>query len=209
VYLEAEPALDLARRLGGRRDFGEAARGLLACDRWRVVRFGPLDVRDDPRLRVVQVVTSLQRGGAERLTLDLAAELGRMGLSCRVVTLGRPPREAFDPPAGVVDLAELGLDRAARARGIGRVARAFAADLIHGHLLDTEDAALIAAEGTPLVLTVHNQRPGWPEGLARLRPGQAALLVACAQVVERELIEASVPVPVRVAVEPGGDTDGR
>ena len=34
------------------------------------MRFGPLDVRYDPGLRVVQVVTSLQRGGAERLTLD-------------------------------------------------------------------------------------------------------------------------------------------
>src|SRR5262249_19176880 len=124
VYLEAEPALDLARRLEGRCDLGEAARGVLACDRWRAVRFGPLDVHDDPRLRVVQVVTSLQRGGAERLTLALATELGRTGLSCRVVTLGRPAREAFDPPAGVVDLVGLGLDRAARARAIGRVARA-------------------------------------------------------------------------------------
>src|SRR5262245_20934652 len=199
LYLESEPALDLARRLGEEGDFDGAARALLTGDRWRVVRLGSLDVRHDRRLRVLQVITSLQRGGAERLTLDLTAELGRMGLSGRVVTLGRPEREAFDPPAGAVDLAELGRDRAARARAVGHLARTFAADLIHGHLLDAEDVARIAAQGIPLVLTIHNQRPGWPHGLARLRAGEAALLVACAQAVERELIEAGPPIPVRVA----------
>ena len=199
LYLEAEPASDLSRRLEGRCDFDEAVRDLLACDRWRVVRFGPLDVWDDPQLRVVQVVTSLQRGGAERLTLDLATELGRLGLACGVVTLGRPMREAFDPPERWVDLAELRLDRAARAQAVGRVAQSFAADLIHGHLLDAEDAARIAAQGIPLVLTIHNQRPGWPEGLARLQAGEAALLVACARAVECELIQAGLPVPLRVA----------
>ena len=199
LYLESEPALELARRLGDGCDFDEEARALLSDDRWRVVRSSPLDVRDDPRLRVLQVVTSLQRGGAERMTLDLTAELGRMGLCCRVVTLGRPSRAAFDPPAGLVDLAELGLDRAVRAEAVGRIARAFAADLIHGHLLDAEDISRIAAQGTPLVLTIHNQRPGWPEGLAGLRPGEVSLLVACAQAVGRELIEAGLPAPVRVA----------
>jgi glycosyltransferase involved in cell wall biosynthesis len=199
LYLEVEPALDLAGRLKGRCDFDEAARELLACDRWRVVRFAPLDVRDDPGLRVVQVVTSLQRGGAERLTLDLSAELVRMGVSCRVVTLGRPTRQAFATPEGVVDLAPLALDRASRAQAVGRIARAFAADVVHGHLLDAEDSALIAAQGIPLVLTVHNQRPGWPEGLAQLKAGDAALLVACARAVESDLIGAGLPVPVRVA----------
>src|SRR5262249_10951198 len=166
---------------------------------WRVVRFSPLDVRDDPRLRVLQVITSLQRGGAERLTLDLTAELSRMGRSCRIVTLGRSTREAFDPPAGMVDLAELGLDGGARAEAVGRIARTFAADLIHGHLLDAEDISQIAAQSTPLVLTIHNQRPGWPEGLARLQAGEVALFVACARAVECELTGAGLPVPVRVA----------
>ncbi len=72
---------------------------------------------------------------------------------------------------------------------MGRVARAFAADLIHGHLLDAEDVALVAAQGVPLVMAIHNQRPGWPEGLARLKAGDTALLVACARAVESELIE--------------------
>src|SRR5262249_61587570 len=97
---------------------------------------------------------------------------------------------ALRPPAGRVALAGWGRDRAARARAVGHLARTFAADLIHGHLLDAEDVARIAAQGIPLVPTIHNQRPGWPQGLDRLRAGEAALLVACAQAVERERIEA-------------------
>jgi len=199
LYLEVDPALDLARRLTRSCDFDAAARDLLACDRWRVVRFAPLDVRDDPGLRVVQVITSLQRGGAERVTLDLYAELRRRGVSCLLVTLGRPTRQAFATPEGAVDLAPWALDRAARAEVVGRVARAFAADVVHGHLLDAEETALVAAQGIPLVLTVHNQRPGWPDGLAQLKAGDAALLVACARAVESDLIGAGLPVPVRVA----------
>ncbi len=64
VYLDVEPALELARRLVATHDFDAAVGDLLVCERWRVVRFCPLDVSHDPGLRVVQVVTSLQRGGA-------------------------------------------------------------------------------------------------------------------------------------------------
>jgi glycosyltransferase involved in cell wall biosynthesis len=198
LYLEVDPARELVQRLTEGCDFDEAARGLLAGDRWRVVRFAPLDVRDDPGLRVIQVVTSLQRGGAERLTLDLAAELGRRGAACLLVTLGRPTRQAFATPKGAVELAPLALDREARAMALGRLARAFGADVVHGHLLDAHYASLIAAQRVPLVLTIHNQRPGWPDGLSTLGAGGAALLVACARAVESDLIAAGLPVPVRV-----------
>jgi glycosyltransferase involved in cell wall biosynthesis len=203
LYLEPGPAADLVRKLEKGWDFDRAARDLLEeeCGPWRVVRFDPLDVRYDPGLRVVQLVTSLQRGGAERVTLDLAVALRWHGARCMVVVLGRTPRQAFSIPAGVsvVDLSPLGVDRAARAGAVGQVARAFAADVVHGHLLDTEETALVAAEGVPLVVTVHNQRPGWPVGLAALGAGDAGLLVACARAVEAELAEAGLPLAVRTA----------
>jgi glycosyltransferase involved in cell wall biosynthesis len=199
VYLDVEPARDLIGRLNESSDFDSAARPLLASEHWRVVRFAPLDVRHDPGLRVVQVVTSLQRGGAERLTLDLSAELVNRGVSCRLVTLGRPAKRSFPAPAGTVDLAPLALDRVARADAVARVARAFAADLIHGHLLDAQDCTLFAKHGVPLVLTIHNQRPGWPDGLSELTAGDATLLVACARAVETEVFQAGLPLPVRVA----------
>jgi glycosyltransferase involved in cell wall biosynthesis len=118
---------------------------------------------------------------------------------CRVVTLGCPSRQALAAPVGLIDLSDLGADRDCRAAALGRLARAFAADLIYGHLLDADDCARIAREGVPLVLTVHNQRPGWPEGLAERGAGDAALLVACARAVEAELVGAGLPVPVRTA----------
>lgn len=205
-YLDAEAAADLARLLVMGRTLAEATAVMAGDDRYRVVRYTPLDVRDDPNLRVLQVVTSLQRGGAERVTVDLAAALGRNAVRCRVVTLGRPPRQPLAAPDGLVDLSHLGADRDRRAEALGRLARADAADLIHGHLLDAEDCARVARQGVPLVLTVHNQRPGWPDGLDRIGTDGVTLLVACARAVEAELVAAGVPVPVRTAwngVDPG------
>ena len=40
----------------------------------RCIRFAPLDVFNDERLRVTEVITSLQRGGAERVVIDLDAD---------------------------------------------------------------------------------------------------------------------------------------
>ena len=198
LYLDGEPLNHLADRLGEGRSLEESIREILAWgDRWRIVRFDPLDVRYDPGLRVVQVVTSLQRGGAERVTLDLAIALSWHGTSSRVVALGRPTRRAFTTPPGAIDLSSLGRDRSSRAEGVGRVARAFAADVIHGHLLDGDEAKLVAKQGIPLVLTIHNQTPGWPPGLDRLEADDAALLVACSRAVEAELAVAGLSIPTR------------
>lgn len=201
VYLEADAAAHVAQQLEQGRPVDEAVGALRDDERWRFVRFSPLDVRYDPRLRVVQAVTSLQRGGAERLTLDLAVALGWHGVTCRLVALGRTARQAFAVPRGVsaVDLSSLAADRAERAKEVGGVASAFAADIVHGHLLDAAECAVIAAHGVPLVLTIHNQQPGWPADLAALGEGDAALLVACARAVETELVDAGLPVPVRTA----------
>ena len=202
IYLDPEPAAELARRLIGGMPFDRAAAAIADdAERWRVVRYAPLDVCFDPGLRVVQVVTSLQRGGAERVTLDLAVALGWHGVSSGVIVLGRTARQALALPGGlpVVDLSCLGADRTARAQAVGQAARRFAADVIHAHLLDAEETRIVAAAGIPLVVTVHNQRPGWPAGLERLAAGDAALLVGCARAVEAELVAAKLPVPARTA----------
>ena len=153
------------------------------------------------------MITSLQRGGAERLTLDLTTELDRRGVLCQLVTIGRPTRQALAMPKGAIDLAPFALDRGAAAEAVGRIARGFHADLIHGHLLDGAMAALVAAERVPLVMTVHNQRPGWPDGLKDIEAGRTALLIACARAVEADLIGAGLRLPVRVAwngIDPSG-----
>ena len=88
------------------------------CATERSIGTVPIDVRHDPGLRVVQVVTSLQRGGAERVTIDLAVGLVWHGVRTRVVSLGRPTRRAFEAPPGTIDLSGLGRDRASRAEGV-------------------------------------------------------------------------------------------
>src|SRR5436309_3249958 len=93
--------------------FGARPGDRYRAERLRVVHHAPLDVRDDPALRVVQIVTSLQQGGAERVTLDLARGLGRFCVRCLVVTLGRPTRSALAAPPDAVDLSPLGTDRQA------------------------------------------------------------------------------------------------
>jgi glycosyltransferase involved in cell wall biosynthesis len=167
----------------------------------RVVHWSPLDVHqdDDPdRLRVVQVVTSLQQGGAERVTWDLHDLLPGLGVASCLVTLGRPLRRALpDPPSQRVDLSKL--PSSTRMDAVANVAARFGADVIHAHLIRGDDAGRLAKSGVPLVMTAHNMRPGWPEGLDKLAPDTAALVVACARAVERELVAANVPAPTRTA----------
>jgi len=170
-----------------------------ALEHFRLVHYAPLDVYDDRGLRVLQVITSLHRGGAERMTLDLMAELPACNVRARLATLGRPLREAFAAPAGTLDLAGAGGNPEARAATLARLATAFGADLVHGHLISGSDARLVAAAGLPVMLTVHNSQPGWPKGLAELRAQDTVLLAACAQAVEADLRRAKIPVPLRTA----------
>ena len=206
LYLEPEPAKSLACRLAGGLDRARAIEQVVHDDRWRVVRFAPLDVHTDPRLRVVQVITSLQFGGAERIALALDGSLGRQGVACRLVTLGRSQRRSFPSPPGTIDLSRIGQDPITRAVAAGRVARDFNADVIHAHLLDAGQIRAVAQEGIPVLVTVHNQRAGWPRELETLGPSSVALLAACARAVEEDLARAGVPVPIRTVwngIEPG------
>ena len=167
VYLEAEPSAALARRLSQGEPLSQAIATEFDGGRFRVVRFASLDVHDDLALRVMQVVTTLQQGGAERVALDLANGLGSRGVRSLLVTLGKPTRASFPVPAGLVDLSDTVRDRRARAGAVACVAQSFRADLVHGHLLDGADVARLAAAGLPLLLTIHNTRPGWPREIGR------------------------------------------
>ena len=192
VYLGARAAASLAARLGRGEPLIVAAATIVAGD-LRLVRFAALDVHLDPRLRVVLAVTSLQQGGAERVVLDLAAALPAFDVAPVIVTLGRPTRAAFPAPPDTIDVARAP-DRLA---ALTEEALAFGADLVHGHLLTADQAAALSATGIPLALTIHNTRPGWPEGTERLDRGHAALLIACSLAAEADLVAAKIPLPCR------------
>lgn len=164
-----------------------ALTALLADPGVRRVRWAGADVGWSAGLRVAQVVTSLQRGGAERVALDLHAGLPAHGIGSLLVAAGPPARATWPAPADVIDLAGQG-DRARRMTlAAERVARD-GADLVHAHLLTADDLAPFAALGLPRLATVHNARAAWPPGLASLRD---TLLVACCRAVEDELAVAA------------------
>lgn len=170
--------------------------GALPAGRWRIVHWGPLDLAAaDERLRVLEVVTSLQHGGAERIARDLAAGLPAHGVRSQLVVLGRPHRLALAAPPGTLDLSHL--DRAARSAVLVDYALEAGADVLHLHLTHAEETRALAASGIPAIATVHNARAGWPQGWQELGGGDLALMLACSQAVEAELREALPHLPVR------------
>lgn len=161
----------------------------------RVVHHSPMDVMYDSGLRILQVITALHRGGAERLTLQLLASLPAFNVRARLACWGRALRQSFQHPAGTLDLSRLG-NREAKTAALARAGSDFGADLIHAHLLRADDLRSISNTGFPLLTTVHNTRSGWPEGLDSLQPAEIGLLAACSQAVESELRAAS-PIAIR------------
>jgi len=165
----------------------------------RVVHLAALDARFDPQLRIMQLITSLQRGGAERVTLDLVAALAARGMTVRLATLGRSLRATFPAPPGTIDLAAASPRLADRADLLARGCARGGFDLVHGHLIPAEVARRLSLQGLPVILTIHNTAEAWPKGMTGLARGDAALLAACAEAVARDLHAAAVPVPIRTA----------
>lgn len=195
-------------------DLASALQYFAAHD-WRVLRHADMDVCFDARLRVLQAITSLQRGGAERLAIDLHNELQRQGIVARLLTLGSPSRAPFEAPIGLVER-RLPPDATVRAEEVCLVASTLGADVIHAHLLDSKTLEILSATGLPLLVTMHNQSQGWPAGYAFERATNAptqsnTLLVGCAETVSAELRAAMPKATVRTAwnsVQPLGRASG-
>jgi len=182
LFLDAKACATL--REAGASSLAEGAH--IACKQFRLVHCPPLDVYSGRAVRVLQVITALQRGGAERITLDLVSELPSCGSAVQLATLGRPPREPFPAPNGTIDCGGLATDGEDRLTVLQRKATAFGADVIHAHLLAGAEVRALTSAGFPVLLTLHNTREGWASGISELRERDAALLVACSAAVESE-----------------------
>jgi len=205
VYLDAS----LQERLGAGMARGETieriVQATLRDPGVRVVPYQPIDVHADPGLRVLHVVTTVQQGGAERLVVDLAGALRRRSVTTEIATIGRATRPTLEGTGPVVDLSGWRRNPEALAAMLASEATRFGADVIHAHLLDAREVAALSAHGVPVVVTVHNARPGWPEGLEGTTREDVALLVACACSVARDARAARVEPPIRTiwnAVDP-------
>lgn len=196
IYLS--PPLASALRDPG-TGWSAALRRLLTDPSVRRVRFAPLDVVQDERRRVAEAITSLHRGGAERVVIDLAAALPSQNTHVTVLTVGRPLRGAFPAPPGTIDLSSVEGGRAARMDAAAHAARAAHVDLVHAHLFGPDDLLSFRAAGLPVLLTVHNARPGWTPHSEELTREHADLLAGCSRFVEDELRAAGFDIPARTA----------
>lgn len=166
---------------------------------WRVIRHASLDGWMDDRVRVLEVVTSLQRGGAERLVLDLHAGLKTAPLiTTHLCVVGSPTRAAFTMPDDAIQLG-VGVEPEARAAALVEVMSHMGCDVLHAHLLDGVVIDLLTAAGVTVLLTLHNSRAGWQPGYEVLKANGKLMLAACARTVEDEARAALPDVPVRTA----------
>ncbi len=94
---DAAPDVELARAL---------PRALAGC---RVIHVASLDVAFAHAPRVLEVVTSLQIGGAERVARDLAKHLPRAGIDAQLFGLGTPTCARWAPLPHEIDLGAKGL----------------------------------------------------------------------------------------------------
>jgi glycosyltransferase involved in cell wall biosynthesis len=165
------------------------------CGHLRIVLWPGVTARLSSHLRVLQIVTSLQRGGAERMALDLTRELTKKGVTVRLATTGQPGRTPFSAPPEYLDMARLKAVNESHLDALLRMAPDF--DLLHFHLLSGEEMARFSPLGIPTVCTVHNSQPGWPRNLVSAGAGNVDLLAACSTVVEDELRAAGSSSSVR------------
>ena len=163
----------------------------------RLVFWPDLDVGYDRRQRILQVITSLQRGGAERLAIDLhECWLKQPEFSPLLIALGAPTRDAFPSPPAFVELSHRG-SRPARVEAATHLVQAFGADVIHSHLLYRAELQRLASSGVPQLATIHNARPGWTFETEHLTAADVSLLIACSMAVENDIRDARMPVPCR------------
>ena len=148
----------------------------------RVVRAPSLDVGYHRSLRIVLGVTTLHRGGAERVVLDLATELRALGHDAVIAVLDRPARATFDDPPFTVQLRDYARGRADRLDFLVRLATEHGADAIHVHLFDGDDVHRLCESDIPIAVTVHNSEPGWPVRLGAVATApKPPLLFACSR----------------------------
>lgn len=203
--------VDEPHRLGHRLLGGslEAACQKLARDAGtRAVRFAALDVEHEEALRVIEVVTTLHRGGAERVVLDLVERLRTEGAHVTLAVLDRASRSVLAPPDGTVDLAATGETRAARIARLAELAAEDAADVVHVHLASVgEIRALARATDVPVVLTLHNDEPGWAPETSSLGEADVAMVLACSTRVAESFARANPPLASRTRIAWNGIGD--
>lgn len=120
-------------------------------------------------MRILHVITTMDRGGAENHVVDLAVAQADRGADVAIAYLKGDGYWAKRLSTAGIRVAPLGLKRygaIAPFIALRRLFRDYAPDLIHAHLppaeLYTRAALLPPGSGPPLLITKHNDEPFYP-----------------------------------------------
>lgn len=120
-------------------------------------------------MRILHVITTINRGGAENHVVDLAVAQADRGADVAIAYLKGDGYWAKRLSTAGVRVEPLGLKRygaIAPFFALRRLFRDYAPDLIHAHLppaeLYTRAALLPSGSGQPLLITKHNDEPFYP-----------------------------------------------
>ena len=147
----------------------------------RTVQVPSLNHTYDPKLRILQIITSLQLGGAERVTLDLSESLQHRGHKTWIATTNKPSRQTFKLPKNHIDLSLQ--PKAEHAKCVQTIANTLQVDIIHTHLISAHTCKEIQqfCPGIPLITTMHNMPDAWPSGFLESAPVDT--IISCSKLV--------------------------
>jgi glycosyltransferase involved in cell wall biosynthesis len=151
-------------------------------------------------MRLLQVLSELRSGGAERIVLQLASDARGHGDTVAVASAGGPWVSRLDPGVTHFDVPLRQRSMMAMLNAGWRlhaVLRCFRPDVVHAHNVRATvaaAAALATVRRPPFLLTsLHGVAPSDYPGAARLLRVAGARVVACAPAVARSLQTAGFP----------------
>jgi glycosyltransferase involved in cell wall biosynthesis len=163
--------------------------------------------------RLLLLITSLGRGGAERQIVDLTTRFRRRGWEVAVVSMLEPTDHLEALAAAGATVIHLGMARARPTPGAlmqyVRFVRKWKPDVIHSHMVH---ANLLARVGrvfnwsVPIVCTVHNvnEGPRWREIAYRLTDPAANVTTAVSSVIAERYVEVHAAPKGRIFAVPNG-----
>lgn len=169
-----------------------------------------------PKIKILQIISSLDRGGAERVMADLCRGLDKEKFEVRVIVLKRLGPLSADLTKAGIDFELFGLPFKFGVFKIGKLTsliREFAPDVVHTHLFASDFYGTIAAcrAGVKaIVSTEHNINIGqsWIRNLIqRLAHRRQDVVVAVSGAVRDYLIAQAIPADRITVINNGIDLE--
>jgi glycosyltransferase involved in cell wall biosynthesis len=163
--------------------------------------------------RVLYLTTSMDRGGAQRQIVDLAARLGSAGWKAAVLSMTTPTHYLDELAAADIDVTSLDMAPGRPTVGAwiryGRFIRRWKPDVIHSHMVH---ANLLARTGrlfaprVPVICTVHNVVEGarWREIAYRLTDPLATVTTAVSEAAAERYVRVGAVPKGRIEAVPNG-----